>query len=199
MDLLQRRRGMMMPGEAGTAVVWNQMAKGFNADDYDTMWNTSRYYTHAVSGNVVTYTIVTGATAKSPAQKTGAWNVSTVSGHKYLVGFTANYSEAHATTYNIIFGIDAARSGQKYAGANEWKEMYVVVTASSDVSAAALYFYLRTQGMTAGSTVKVRNALFIDLTAMYGAGSEPTVDKFFRDFPLPDTGYTYTDGEIIII
>lgn len=189
---------MMMPRETGREVIWNQLAKGWNADDFETMWRDN-LYTHTVSGNEVTFTIGTGTTSKGPHQRTGAWNMSVVSGHKYLIGFTANYSESHATTYAVVFGIDAARYSQKYGGYGEWAELYDVVTANADKTGQGPYFYLRTQGMTSGSTVKVRNILYIDLTAMYGAGSEPTVERFFRDFPLPDTGYTYTDGQTIVI
>ena len=152
----------------------------------------------SASSNVLTYTV----TSVGPANYSNAITMPQTStpipgGHKVLI--TCEIKPTYVTNFTLW-----RRRGNtivSYASfggsvtANVWNKLSAILSPSSDTNCSALFCYSSSYPDVPeiGDTVQLRNFMAIDLTAIYGAGNEPTTtDEFFADFP--DTYYAYTLG-----
>ena len=180
----------------GNSVVWNQLVKNGNFADEYTGWDVY-YGTLSVDNNILTYTVTTPTDGHSVSQK----NFPDIVNHKYLFAAELNYSIKPISTLAGFLGIGG------YYGAgwniqdivpNSWFKVAGIATSTGDAATKDLRIYLRTTGMSAGDTVKVKNVVALDLTQMFGAGNEPsTYEEFLSRKPKVADEYAYNEGTIV--
>lgn len=176
----------------GNSVVFNQMLKNGN---FATTTDWSPYQSANVSlnwDNGLTVTSNYAGTGGDPISVKQAIAQSFILGHKYFVHFefsTSNTSltplvECFGALYNNENKLDYVQSGNNYYSINNVKATRTTVC------------YLKAMGTKAvGDTWTFKNVMIIDLTAMFGAGNEPTTVDEFRAL-YPDSYYPYKAGEL---
>ena len=180
----------------GNSVVWNQRVKNGNFADEYTGWDVY-YGTLSVDNNILTYTVTAPTDGHSVSQN----NFPDIVNHKYLFAAELNYSIKPTSTLAGFLGIGG------YYGAgwniqdivpNSWFKVSGIATSTGDAATKDLRIYLRTTGMSAGDTVKVKNVVALDLTQMFGAGNEPaTYEEFLSRKPKVADEYAYNEGTIV--
>ena len=122
------------------------------------------------------------------------------SSHKYLVQFDycmldSTEGKTPATTSYItgveIYGTTESTIKINAASKNSWTNYSRII--SFDPSAG--FKLIRLQNAYEGLRLGVKNVQLFNLTLMFGAGKEPTIDEFRRLFP--DTYYEYNKGQLI--
>lgn len=165
------------------AVAWNQQIKNGNFNgttNWDNITGTS-YETISASNNEMTVSVVSTSVANGISQA-----IDILAGHTYLV--CAEFYPSSATTVKI--------SSQGWLTqtltANSWNRITYVKPVTTALS--RLHFYIDNGGVLgAGSSVKIRNVMLFDLTAMNEASL--TADQFRTLFPT--SYYPYNTGSII--
>lgn len=183
--------GAVVKAIRGNTVVWNQMVENGNFASISYWLNYASRGTSAASDNVLTYT----KTSASGVDSVYRQNIPYVTGHKYLATIEANPSvfikgyltcrAAYFTGVGLTAMTDiAANTWSRISGIGEYSSSY---TDFAFGTSSANY-------LPQGETVKLRNAMLIDLTELFGAGKEPsTVEEFRAMFPLDY--YAYNEGE----
>ena len=114
-----------------------------------------------------------------------------VVGHKYFV--SVDVKPDKAVTFQIQLG-NWQETYLKELTANTYNRFELIGTQGA--SALTLYARVHTWGWSIGDTFKMKKPNIIDLTAIYGAGNEPTtVAEFKAKYPLDY--YAYNAGEIL--
>lgn len=129
---------------------------------------TGRSGTIAAAGNVLTHT----ASAVVASARIDRGSITNVAGRKYYCAFDINPYRTHQPRFR--FG-GATGTCDQTAPAGQFTRVSGVITAD----ATSNEFWIYTNGaatteMDVGDTAQFRNALLVDLTAIFGAGSEPT-------------------------
>ena len=86
------------------------------------------------------------------------------------IGYTRNRTNCNANVYTTVY--------DRFLSSNNYSSL---VTSPGSI-------------MQVGATYKVKNIQIFDLTAMFGAGNEPTLETFKTMFP--EEYYAYTEGEL---
>ena len=114
-----------------------------------------------------------------------------IQGHKIYVALTAKCSIAATINPGFYAGADSSFYFDLLA--NTATRVSNVVTITSNGAVGYLSCYLG--NVNPGTTLEVQNFIAVDLTAMFGAGKEPTLAEFEALYPLPY--YNYNAGELI--
>lgn len=110
-----------------------------------------------------------------------------VSGHVYLACATCTPSVSTRIKIRALGSYFA--TGELLA--NQRETIIGITTPNGNDS--IIYVYVNdSETMSEGDTCIIENVMLIDLTQMFGAGNEPTVDEFKALFPLDY--YDYTEG-----
>lgn len=153
----------------GKSIVWNQL------------WN----YGKTVKEDGVTFTYENHFydVVKNTTANNGIYVLYNVKeSNKYYLSFEASSSD------NIVLNLSLGK--WLSAKLTEKNERYsTVITADKRV---AIYLY---SSSGVNCSYRVGNIKVIDLSAMFGAGNEPTAEQFERMFPAES--YPYNPGEII--
>lgn len=180
-------------------IVWNKLVKNGNFADGYKGW-TAYNGTLSVDNNILTYTVTTSSNFEPSVFQS---NFPDIVNHKYLFAAELNYSIKPANTQQGFLGI-----GGYYGTSwniqdivpNSWFKVAGIVTSTGDSTTKDLRIYLRTVGMSAGDTVKVKNVVALDLTQMFGAGNEPATYEEYLDrishYHIADE-YAYNAGEVV--
>lgn len=178
-------------------VWWNQAF--LPASDWKAHSVQTRF---SVSDGVITATMVSGSpSVYAPAiEIEGGTVVTSIANHKYY--FACKFNPA-ADGYPYLrnstaFGT-AAVFGTKTTRAGEWGSYENIVSAPATGGPA---WYLGNGGNTSqiqiGDSFSIKDLMCIDLTAIFGAGNEPsTVDEFKALFP--NDYYAYNAGEETLV
>lgn len=153
----------------GNTLVWNQLIQKGNMTDGWTFTNSSGGY----SNNILTFTASAQAGFVRPNLPQQI-----ISGHKYLG--TVDVKGTSAFLSNILFTGNTEGGLPNVNITTEWQTFAKVFT--NTVTGANYYprvSDLRTSGWDA---VQIRNCMLIDLTQMFGAGNEPTIEQFTNLF-----------------
>lgn len=152
-----------LPLRRGEFIVNKEPVQLFNKATYPvTQTNKGVTFTNNGDG-----TITVNGTATDSGN---AFSLQVVTLHKDHLYFI--YADQSGSFANIVFTVDALGSASNVEG-NFWK--------SSVEGEKQAYFWV-TSGITISN--RVYKPQFFDLTAMYGAGSEPTtVEQFRADYP----------------
>lgn len=167
----------------GNTIRWNQLCTNGNfAGTTDWSVNSSTAITSfTASDNVATLEVASSGSIYTELRYA-------VIGHKY------------AMRYTIKSSVDNVRVGTNYGeGASSGIVNYFTIGTNwticsrlLEATSTARYFYVYVN--TAG-TYNVKNAMLFDLTQMFGAGNEPTLDEFNAMFT--DEYYVHNAGELI--
>ena len=141
-----------------------------NADfsDGTTNWNlnTASYGTAAVSGQSVIYTATTTqTTARWVFMSTGT-NSTVTTDHIYYVSVKTRKTKGSASDMYLHF---AGAVSSTISVSNNWVKFSRRGSYTS--TSAPMYLYAK---FTSGDVIEVTEPRKYDLTAMYGAGNEPT-------------------------
>lgn len=172
----------------GIEIYWNQR---FNQSENVISYSSANTTRTINSDGSYTFTLVT-----KPTSGAGNYNctcridVNRTENHIYVQVYSVKVSKrakVYATTNNWVSGIYIPADGE-----------YHRVTAR--MSPTTIYpFYMGFQSvqqnadLTVGDYYTVKNWMIFDLTEMFGAGNEPTMEEF--DIMFPENYYPYNDGE----
>jgi len=164
----------------GNTLVFNQLLQNGNFASTN-KWFTQEGATQSVSNNVMTVT--------SSADRGFTVNVfnSIPTGHKCLVSGECKTASPNARAILVYCGSYSVSSAQisLRTSSTNWERLTGIVTsAGNEVFQFRLY--------ADSATNQFRNVMLIDLTQMFGAGKEPTVEQFKALFPLPYYSYQST-------
>lgn len=156
-------------------VVWNQGFKPLNANNW--IPQNSSYSTVTFENGEALRTIIQDVSQvyqSSIINTTDYYNE--YAGHKYLL--SQDIKPSNTTGYVNILGADW--KGGTECPANQWTTLRGIYEMSTDRSKTRLYLGYGNQkdGQTEGTYCYIRNPLLIDLTQMFGAGNQPTLEKF---------------------
>ena len=158
----------------GKSVVWNQL------------WN----YGETVAENGVTFTYENHFydVVKNTTANNGIYVLYNVKeSNKYYLSFEASSSD------NIVLNLSLGQwLSAKLTEKNERYSTVITSDAIIPVPRVAIYLY---SSSGVNCSYRVGNIKIIDLSAMFGAGNEPTAEQFERMFPADS--YPYNPGEII--
>ena len=181
----------------GNTLVWNQLIQNGNFESITGYGQGGGRSSLAVSNNIGTATLIN--TLSTTYQNYGT--VKLVQGHKILV----HYEFKVPRITSRVFACENNRTGAEYifsdlrnVPANVWQTVNALhtVVIGGDETLTLCYFTTSMDGYELGDQYQLRNFMCIDLTAMFGAGNEPTsVAEFTKLFPLPY--YSYNTGELL--
>ena len=164
----------------GNTLAFNQLIENGNFAS-TSKWFTQEGATQSASNNVMTVT--------SSADRGFTVNVfnSIPTGHKCLVSGECKTASPNARAILVYCGTYSVSSAQitLRPSSTNWERLTGIVTsAGNEVFQFRLY--------ADSATNQFRNVMLIDLTQMFGAGKEPTVEQFKALFPLPYYSYQST-------
>jgi hypothetical protein len=178
----------------GKTVVWNQLGKEINSNN----WNVSRptFASVAFADGVATVTITASSGGNSAYAIEMVQAYSVISGHKYYMSVDVN---SNTSGIDFINRCVDSTTGETYAitSTDTWLRFgSVVICNASDTPAYLMFAKANSAGTPTSVVYKVRNAMLIDLTLMFGAGNEPsTVAEFEAMFPA--SYYPYNAGTLL--
>ena len=168
----------------GNTLAWNQLLPPIDSSKWSVLNGTK-----SITDNIATYTVTT-AVNDLPSQRIGVMGQLTrFPNHIYF------YKVIIMTSINrdVYFGGAFYQGNISNIEANIWKTFKGEISYQTGAENVNYYFALA--NATVGETLKVKNTLLIDLTLMFGAGNEPTVEEFEAMFPLDY--YAQDSGRLI--
>ena len=165
----------------GRNVNFNQQLFNGNFANTDN-WSYYRC-TLTTSGNIATITSTDESNGN--IYKNGATQPKVIAGHKYL--FTGDMKYSGSNKAAIRFRAGNAFEYYEYTE-NTWASFKRIITAS--ISGNNDYIQYEVYAFGLGGITQLRNAMCVDLTQMFGAGNEPSVQGFESLFPDPYYAYT---------
>lgn len=166
---------------------WNQLVKNGDFKHYD---NWAAYDTSKISLSVSQGIAMVTAIEAGAGYSFGIYSLMTKSiiGHKYLVSFDVNTPVSRVYGFDDYGGI--ARS--TVTDLNTWVNVGTIWSCTSEV--ARIIIQPSGVNMAIGESYKVKNVMSIDLTALFGAGNEPSTAEEFRAM-FPADYYPYCRGQ----
>lgn len=143
------------------------------------------YGTIAAAENVLTHTV----SEASGSARVGRTDVTSIAGHKYYLAYDIKPFRTHPPRFSLG-GVIVVSTAYVTAGVFNRVSAEIIATAEN----TDFWMYVNgsvTTGMSIGSTTEFRNVLLLDLTALFGAGYEPTAAQM--DDYLAKMGYAWFD------
>lgn len=156
----------------GFGVKWNQLKVNGNFSDGLNDWFTNGGVEIVISNNTATLTY-NGANFQRLYKY-----FSVIAGHKY---YACVDIKAPDNLIELSVFFDGDYTGTDSAYANIWHR-YSIIKNYTTTSDSALLIIASNQMLGTSGTAQVRNVMIIDLTLMFGAGNEPTLEwcnKYF--------------------
>ena len=175
----------------GNSVVWNQTAFPFS--------NTSKYSPANVRNLVYENGVLScEVTSLDGAESYLESYVTCKANHKYLASIDV-YSYTTSSGLYVYAGAHLITNAKKVSKVNQWERCELMLESSTYSKSSRFRPYLASKSqITEVGVVKFKNALFIDLTQMFGANNEPsTVEEFYARIPQNIDLYAYNEGEVI--
>lgn len=154
-----------------------------NGDFSNGVAGWSNYYgiSFAAANNTMTLTF-TSATFRGMAQR--AFSATIPSGHRYYYAYRMKITTA--TTWSTLRPLLLLPGAQyPYTLATtaffaNWRRMSGTMVANYDQTQILVGTYNSNSGNTfaIGDTIEIQSVVVVDLTALFGAGNEPTADEF---------------------
>lgn len=165
----------------GNSIAFNQLVNNGNFA-VSSGWSTVSSASLTISNNIANITTVN---AWSGLTSSTGWSL--VSGHKYL--FSASYKiQTNNYEVNVYSGNLFDFSTIPCVADNQWHTIQQIIACTQSGQSTRPSFDNR----TASGSYSVKNIMLIDLTQMFGAGKEPTVNEFKSLFPLSYYSYQST-------
>ncbi len=191
----------------GNTVVWNQLAKELNNANYTKNYGASTNYSVTFNDGVATVTTVNESTTNSDyiygISQTSA--APSTKGHIFLETclFKVNKSIDYVNLW-IIANTNAGNLKQSISvsglSLNTWHRVSAIFSyaASSTEYTHKPQIAMQAATLQAATSFDVKNIMLFDLTAMFGAGNEPsTVAEFEALFP--ESYYAYDAGSLLSV
>ena len=160
---------------------FNQLITNGNFVD-TTGWSATRG-TIAASDNILTYTLSDAGTGN---QNRVYQSVNFVSGHKYFVKATVRTSATKQVRFLSMTPTTLTFPSTTSVTENTWTTLADIREITDDNTIVAIFL---PADNTIGDTLEIKDFMLIDLTAMYGAGKEPTDTKVV-EFDCACIGYS---------
>lgn len=168
----------------GNTIKWNQLVQNGNFGNTDN-WSASSG-SLSVSSNVGTFT----ATAANGGI---SQDVAIKASHKYLITAQIKLTTATTSVY-LDLRHGGGLSNVATQSTTDWQTVSGIISASD--SNYAGYIRVRDGRASDWDAIQIKNFMLFDLTAIYGAGNEPsTYAEIVRDFPMPY--YAYNAGTLL--
>ena len=162
-------------------------------NEYGDMSSTNGYYgistgitdtTTTLSGDEITFTMnVNGSGLKITSRE----NIQIIANHKYLIISLVKSSVALSGIGQRVG--NATLSSLNNLSANTWTLYSSILSSSVNDLNQSTWYFRTTSNVSVGDTIKMRNAMCIDLTLMFGTGNEPTTTSDNRIQNLINNGY----------
>ncbi len=177
----------------GNTLVWNQLV--VNPNFVDTSAWSGRESTLSVANNVATVVPNSAGTYKGLIQLATEKQNVTVVGHKYLMRADFKINEEVA---NLAFSFSGTSpTTASVDSVDKWNHCAAIWTAPSSDVPCRIYILILSN-LTTSAQLQFKNVNAFDLTAMFGAGNEPsTVAEFEALFPEPY--YEYDAGSLLSV
>lgn len=172
----RKRKILLQPKQI--EVTWNQKAYDLSADWYQ-RYNTSKTAVSYDDGVVTQTWLSRGGSYTYTITPKSDYRFEQISGNKYYISYMLmpDFSEGLFSVdwvYNVI-------PKAQLMSANEWGRFSAISTAARDGKQNMCLINLRNYSSTnvqENSTCKAKAPIVVDLTLMYGAGNEPTLEEF---------------------
>lgn len=180
----------------GNTVVWNQLANIPTVSLFDV-----RGGTFTVSDGVIEYTPNSGTSTNYYARaliSKSAFMAGLPTGHKALIAADMKYDYVHTLPLAINGCTQTSHNG--YTNTGNWQRVWAFYTNSSGGTRREMQFFFENWNGSGGTIAEgakgyLKNIECFDLTAMFGAGNEPsTVAEFEAQYP--DAYYPYDAGSL---
>lgn len=159
------------------AAVWNQLAPPVNPDNY-TQNSSGREYTRIEFDNGTINVTVTDVSQKSfYIGTTTRGYIPVVPGHHYLIGFEINSS----VDQEVDVRLNSGASPKVSVPAGEWFKARIIDVVSEGRYYTGLSTSFNEYFTEEHNTYSIRKFMLIDLTLIYGAGSEPSSPEQFEE------------------
>ena len=171
----------------GNTVGWNQLVKNGN------FASTSNWLS---SGGSLSVTNNVGTvTSTNSYYLCGLYQtLSLLANHKYLVKATIKIVSATNQPTSIQYLTSSYTGGKIFSSPVVGTKYDIEVLSTPTANATWAAFYIYKANDSDSVVFEISNVNIIDLTAMYGAGNEPTLAQFRKDYPLPF--YAYDAGSL---
>lgn len=176
----------------GRTLVWNQLVQNGNFPSMDG-WAVATSNTASVSGNKLTITCGNENNNNNCAQQ----YISILGQHYYYLSFYVKVTTSLTFSESFIGYFGAPTQWLGRASYNDLiAGMRVSLIARAEEDHARLHVGVYGQYLPVSSTVEISDVKLIDLTLMFGSGSEPsTTAEFEALYPLPY--YDYNTGTLV--
>lgn len=167
----------------GKSVVWAQLVKNGDFSDGTTNWQGNNG-TISATGGILTWTATNTLTYANLRQASTGF----VNGHKYFVSFNIKGAQSNKLDFALGNAAGGGVSGSFDYG-TDWTTIQAII---SPLTATDFSLYIRPNAMAVSGAVAYFKGpiVIIDLTLLYGAGSEPaSVAAFLADYPTYDPAY----------
>ena len=170
----------------GRTVARNQLIQNGNFAD-STGWSAANG-TISIGDGVATLTAGSSGTYMSVITFLSSNNIV---GHKYYC--SVNMKNNHQC--NSYFAMAGSRTAEnsvnyRYPPVDTWYRVHGIITP--DISTSGIYIMAARYD---DLIVQIKNVMFVDLTLMFGAGNEPSLEEFEAMFPAEY--YEYNTGELL--
>ena len=173
----------------GRNVKFNQLVRNGNFESISG-WEVVRG-TPTASNNVLSYRV--DALGGGGLQNRIVQNISIPANHKVFYNLNINPPKAFSVIMNIgIEFVDKATTVP-----NTWNLCRGIRTLSSAMTYFRFGCPSTVGNMAVGDVIQFKNVMLVDLTEMFGAGNEPSVEGFRELFP--NDYYEYTTGKYMNI
>lgn len=185
----------------GKSVVGNQLIQDVKFEQGVSSQGTAIWYPNLDADVTVDDGVATFITAK---KWEGVSQYQTVTqGHKYFVSATAKSDKANNTmlcpyTDKSVFGTENPISTPN----TEWNTYAVVLTALETNASMSLGFRAAGDLTIIGATNSCKDVQLVDLTQMFGAGNEPTLEQcreIFANESYPYNAGTLTSADVTAV
>ena len=175
----------------GNSVVWNQLASPLS--------NVSKYYPTNAKNLVYEDGVLSCEVSSLDSSETYLDSyVVCHANHKYMASLDV-YSYTTGSGLYLYVGEKLNAFAKLVSKANAWEQCLIFFECPSYNAMSRFRPYLGAKSkITELGVVKFRNAQFVDLTQMFGAGNEPTtIEDFYARIPQNVDLYAYNEGELL--
>lgn len=188
----------------GNSVVWEQKLKSPSGEGSNWQGYTSSMLTTEIQGREMRCTLTGTSVATNPYQVgiTGILPKGSVGGHKYLFCAWVKVSYLNSSLGNHFAFEHDWNSWTLYPEISEvdkWTFVWRIWESPQNNNRISTirppWSYTSANGAKAGDWYAIKDAMFFDLTAMFGAGNEPATVEEFRAV-YNDAYYPYCQPEL---
>lgn len=183
----------------GKSVVGNQLIQDVKFEqgiDGQSAWETQGTGRITVNNGVASFT--TNRQWEGVAQR-----LSVTKSHKYFVSINAKTDKANNVLLCPYTQSKAFGTENKIVVPNtEWNKYAVILTAIETLTDISVGFRAGGETTIIGATNSCKNAQFVDLTQMFGAGNEPTLEQcreIFASESYPYNAGTLTSADVTAV